>query len=412
MIKKKYAIVGAGGRAKMMFARPLVTELKDFAELVGICDTNLHRANLMNDECGGNIPVFSDFDEMIASSKPDAVIITTPDGIHHEYIIRTLEAGCDAISEKPMTVDAEKCRAILAAEQRTGKKVTVTFNRRFIPYVSRLKELLDSGAIGKIHSVHLEWFLDRKHGADYFRRWHRRMENSGGLLIHKATHHFDMINWLIDDEPEQLYAFGDLRFYGPNREQRGERCFTCMHKQSCELYFDITASEFTKQLYFDGESFDGYVRDRCVFGEDINIYDTMSLNVKYARGTYLSYSLTAYNPKEGWKASFIGSDGRIEAQESRSVESNEIHIYDRKGALSTVQVPRATGAHGGGDQRLRRMIFAGDVDDTLGQQAGSWAGAMSLMIGAAANVSISEGKKVVISELLGVRKESAVDGAS
>lgn len=409
MSRKKYVIVGAGGRAKTMFARPLVTELKHCAELVGICDTNVHRAKVMSDECGGNIPVYANFDDMIAFCKPDAVIVTTPDGIHHEYIIRALDAGCDAITEKPMTIDAEKCRAIFAAEQRTGRKVTVTFNRRFIPYVARLKELLSSGTIGDILGVHLEWFLDRRHGADYFRRWHRRMENSGGLLIHKATHHFDMINWLIDDEPEQLFAYGDLRFYGPNREQRGKRCLTCAHKQTCELYFDITAGEFTKKMYFDGESFDGYVRDQCVFGDTVNIYDTMSVNVKYVRGTALSYSLTAYNPLEGWKASFIGSDGRIEAQEyfsgpHRSERPDEIRVYDAKGGLETVQVPRAIGGHGGGDERLRRMIFARDTEDSLGQQAGSWAGAMSLMIGAAANVSIVENKPVKIRELLGVQE--------
>jgi hypothetical protein len=168
-------------------------------------------------------------------------------------------------------------------------------------------------------------------------------------------------------------------------------------------------------MYFEGEAHDGYVRDRCVFGEDINIYDTMSVNVKYTRGTYLSYSLTAYNPLEGWKASFIGSNGRIEAQEyfsgpHRGEQANEIRVYDRKGGLDTVQVPKAVGGHGGGDERLRRMIFARDVEDSLGQQAGSWAGAMSLMIGAAANVSIAESRPIEIRELLGVGKEGVAHG--
>ena len=116
---------------------------------------------------------------MLKEAKPDAVIVTTVDRYHHEYIIRALEAGCDAITEKPMTTDAEKCNQILEAEKRTGKKVIVTFNYRFVPYVTRIKEMLKAGVIGEILNIDFEWILDTRHGADYFRRWHRYIENSG-----------------------------------------------------------------------------------------------------------------------------------------------------------------------------------------------------------------------------------------
>src|SRR5947209_16897486 len=120
-----------------------------------------------------------------------------------------------------MTIDDEKVRAILSAEQRSGRTVVVTFNYRFVPYITRVKELLRSGAVGEVLGVDFEWFLDTRHGADYFRRWHRRKENSGGLLVHKATHHFDMVNWWIEDEPEIVHAFGQRRVYGPTRAERG-----------------------------------------------------------------------------------------------------------------------------------------------------------------------------------------------
>ena len=126
---------------------------------------------------------------MMKECAPDTVIVTTMDRYHHEYIIKALEYGCDAISEKPMTIDEEKCNAILAKEKETGKKVIITFNFRFMPNMIRVKELINEGAVGKILSVNFEYLLDTSHGADYFRRWHRRKENSGGLLIHKASHH-------------------------------------------------------------------------------------------------------------------------------------------------------------------------------------------------------------------------------
>lgn len=387
-----------------MYALPLTTELKDYADLVGVFDINSVRANYVSQQCGG-VSVYQNFDVMLKESKPDVVIVTTIDRFHHEYITRALDAGCDVITEKPMTIDAEKTRAIFEAEKRTGKKVIVTFNVRFDPYVSRIKELIRQGAVGEIYSMDLEWFLDTSHGADYFRRWHRYIKNSGSLLIHKASHHFDMINWWMDDDPEELYAFGNRRFYGPTRENRGERCLTCPYNKICEFFWDITSDTFTKKFYLDAEKEDQYFRDRCVFADDIDIYDTMSINIKYERGALLSYSLVAHSPYEGWKVSINGSDGRLEAENFQSGQranepESELRIYNRKGEVVTYHVPKRTGAHGGSDERLRRMIFVGDIPDPLGQHAGSWAGAMSCLIGAAANISIAEKKPVIIKDLL------------
>ena len=262
--------------------------------------------------------MFDDFDTMLERTRPDCVIVTTMDRYHHQYVIRALEAGCDAITEKPMTIDDEKCRAILGAEARSGRRVIVTFNYRFQPYVTRIKELLRAGVVGDVLSIDFEWLLDTRHGADYFRRWHRRKENSGGLLVHKATHHFDMVNWWIEDEPESVHAFGLRRFYGPTREERGERCSTCSYAQSCEFYVDYQSDSLMKSLYFDAEHEDGYYRDGCVFSDQIDIEDTMSVTARYVHGPLLTYSLIAYSPYEGWKASITGTGGRMEMQEFQS----------------------------------------------------------------------------------------------
>ncbi len=231
---KRYALAGASKRALEMYVAPIMARFSDNAQVVGVFDVNAERAAFLSREAGG-APAFDDFDDMIQSTRPDCVIVTTVDRYHHEYIIRSLDAGCDVITEKPMTIDDEKVRAVLAAEQRTGRHVTVTFNYRFMPYVTRVKELLRAGAIGQVLNVDFEWYLDRKHGADYFRRWHRRKENSGGLLVHKATHHFDMINWWLDDEAERVFALGQRRVYGPTRAERGERCSTCALRQDLRV---------------------------------------------------------------------------------------------------------------------------------------------------------------------------------
>jgi predicted dehydrogenase len=387
-----------------MYAEPIRNRFAASARVVGVFDSNPARAAYVARAC--DAPAFDDFEAMIRQTRPDCVIVVTMDGYHHEYIIRSLDAGCDVITEKPLTIDDEKCRAILAAERRSGRQVTVTFNYRFMPYVTRVKELLRGGAIGRPLSVDFEWYLDRQHGADYFRRWHRRKENSGGLLITKATHHFDMINWWLDDEAERVFALGQLQLYGPTRVERGERCSTCEFTRTCEFHVEYQADPFLKSFYFDAEQHDGYARDRCVFADEIDIEDTMNLVARYKGGAQLSYSLVAYSPYEGWRATLTGTTGRIELREdetglpSREIAST-ISVFGLQGDRTLVQVPRPEGDHGGGDERLLERLFSEhQFPDPLGHMAGAWAGAMSVLMGVAANKSIESGELVAIGDLL------------
>jgi predicted dehydrogenase len=401
-MKKKYVIAGASARAFITYALPMVERFKDSAELAGLYDPNIGRARYVSQACG-NIPVYQSFDEMLISTKPDIVIVTSVDAYHHEYIIKALEAGCDAIVEKPMTIDFSKAQAILDIEKRTGKKIIVTFNCRFIPYVARVKELMMSGIIGTVLNVDMEWMLDRIHGASYFRRWNRYLAKSGSLLIHKASHHFDMVNWWIGEDPAEVYAFGSLRVYGKAGTIRGRRCLDCVHAKTCEFYYDLMADEHSRKFYYDFEAYDNYIRDKCVFDEDIDIYDTMSVNVRYSGGAFLSYSLTAHSPYEGWKVSINGSKGRLEAQVCQSGQrggdpADEIRVYNQRGDILTYSIMKVTGMHNGGDDRMLDMLIGGYEEDPLGLVAGSWQGAMSCLIGASANISIAEKRPVIIAE--------------
>jgi predicted dehydrogenase len=402
---KTFAFAGASGRAIGMYARPIAQHFQDTACIVGVFDVNQHRARLLS-EHSTHPPVFADFDVMLRETRPDCVIVTTVDRYHHEYIIRALDAGCDAITEKPMTIDDEKCRAILEAEQRSGKRVTVTFNYRFAPYATKVKQLIRAGAVGNVLNVDFEWILDRRHGADYFRRWHRRMENSGGLLVHKSTHHFDLINWWLDDEPEHVFGVGSRQFYGPTRAERGERCSTCDYAGTCEFFVDLAQNPEMKALYFDAEGEDGYWRDGCVFSNKVDIYDTMSVVVRYARGAQLAYSLVAYSPYEGWRASVTGTGGRLELEEIESGPMSSgapqmILAYDSRGNVAEHTVNLAEGGHGGGDPLLLERLFgAKSLPDPLGHMAGSRAGALSILIGIGANKAIATGQSIQIADML------------
>ena len=419
---KKYVLVGTGSRGTAGYIRPLTEELSDCANLCAVCDKNEKRAYAALKYVNNTTAkVYTDFDLMLETEKPDVVIVTTKDCTHDEFIIKAMEFGCDVLSEKPLTTDEVKFNAIHECMKRTGKKVTTTFNCRFFPFYVKMKELLSSGVIGDVLSVHFEWLLDTSHGADYFRRWHRERKNSGSLLIHKSTHHFDLLNWFLDQDPVKVNAFGTRRFYGPTRENRSERCLTCPHKVSCEFYYDINKRPNDVALYKSVEDVDGYYRDKCVFSDEIDIEDSVSLNIKYSGGTVVSYSLTTHSPYEGPKFVFNGTKGRMEATTVYNIAEgkgkNEIKIYDRfsdvityefdtRGIVTETNAGFGTsrdilygGGHGGSDHIMRQMLIRGGFEDKLGQVADIKAAAMSIGIGIAANKSMKEDRAVYISEL-------------
>lgn len=417
-----------------MFAKDLLANYQDVARLTGMCDINPGRLSLARNELGVEIPTFTDFGDMLAAVPCDTVIVATQDAAHHEYIIAALGAGKDVITEKPMTTDGPKCKAILDAQERTGGSVTVAFNYRYAPYKTTIKQLIRDGIVGDIHSVEFRWFLDTVHGADYFRRWHRNKPNSGGLFVHKASHHFDLVNWWLDLEPQAVFAMGGRNFYtADGLAGHGERCLDCKITFDCPFYLDISKGRM-KALYADNEHHDGYHRDQCVFSETTDIEDTMSALVRYERGVQLTYALTAYAPFEGWKVVFNGSKGRLEAFEpeyfvvaedqtkfevrqsegvrrpvdwtsanalaGRDVESLQIKFYPLFGGMRTWEVPMHAGGHGGGDRLLRDHLFRPDAPDRYGHRANSRAGALAMLVGAAANRSMELGRLVRIEELL------------
>lgn len=405
---KKYVQVGCGSRGIAAYAVPMVKQYADCALLAGVYDINPKRAALVSELAEARVPVFDDFDKMLKELQPDTVIVTPKDCDHDDYIIRALKAGCNVISEKPLTTTFEKANAIRKAKAESDKELIVTFNLRFQPFFKRIKELIASGVLGDILSIHYEWMLDTRHGADYFRRWHRERVNSGSLLVHKSTHHFDLINWFLEDEPVAVNAFGTKRFYGPTREKRSERCLSCPYKKECDFYLDIHQGNLEK-LYLECEDADGYYRDRCVFSEEIDIEDSISLNVQYKGGAVMSYSLTAHSPYEGLNLVLNGTKGRMEIKRISSSEVNyreesrdSVKIYNRKGEEIFIHIPEGnTEGHGGADENLRDFLFRERGEDPLGQMADLRAGLMSIGIGMAANVSMAEKRQVLLSEFYG-----------
>lgn len=431
--RRRYAIVGMGGRAKM-YVDATARDYTDSAHLVAICDTShvrLRAYNRLLTEHYGlpAVPMYhaSAFDQMVIEARPDVVIVTTVDATHHHYINRAMELGCDVITEKPMTTDCEKTQAIFDTIRRTGRNLRVTFNYRYMPLATQVRALLAEGVIGTPLKVDFMWTLDVRHGADYFRRWHREKRYSGGLLVHKATHHFDLVNWWLGAYPQTVYAMGALSFYGAdNARKRGECYPYARYTDEPAARNDPFALRLDehwelKALYQDAEAETGYLRDQNVFGEGVTIEDNMGVLVRYRNGVLLTYSLVAFCPWEGFKLAITGTKGRLELDEveggttfiagqeetlrveqiNAQVSYTRLRIFPMWDAPYDVAVTQGDGGHGGGDEALLRDLFALDPPPDPYQRAASHIdGAASVLVGIAANVSIETGLPVQVDDLM------------
>jgi predicted dehydrogenase len=440
--QKRYAVVGTGARARM-YIEALAGPYP--GEIVAWCDPNGVRMTFYEEAlrlAGRRAPARyqpGQFDALLARERPDVVIVTSPDHTHPAYAAAALRAGCGVITEKPVATSTEGARLLADAARAAPGELVVTFNYRYAARNRELRRVIAEGAIGAVTSVHFEWMLDTVHGADYFRRWHREKGASGGLLVHKSSHHFDLVNWWIDDVPAEVYARGALRFYGDmNAKERGlgerpERSFGSRRPGADPFALDLAGDDRLRRLYLEAEAQDGYIRDRDVFSPGVTIEDNAAVLVSYASGAFLTYSLNAHSPWEGYRVSVNGNAGRAEltvvergqvrsaadggisgrpaidpmtADEPRSPDRDQVRpagerlvVQRHWEAAREVPLPAASGHHAGGDERLLDAIFRPGTPDPLGQRAGYVEGLRSAAVGLAANKSIATGQVVSIAEL-------------
>ncbi len=427
MGKKRYALVGVSNRGVYFFMNPILTTYSRYAELVALLDSDKTRMDWANRQADANIPTYlpNEFDKMIKDTQPDTIIVACRDGLHHEYVIKAFECGIDVICEKPLTIDEEKCSAIVAAKKKSKADIIVTFNYRYAPTATKIKELIEQGKVGKVVSVDLNWYLDTYHGSSYFQRWNRKREISGGLSVHKACHHFDLVHWWIGQSVEEVFAYGKLNFYGPkgvhnplSPEQIGDgrTCFTCDVRHKCKYYMRWMREEFRKgqigeklDEHLDPrQRYEGYTPRMCIYDPEIDIEDTYSAVIKYDGGAFLNYTLNASVPYEGYRLAINGTEGRIEYTEFHAPDrlsfpdpgEQPIIYIPLFGGREQIDVVNLGGGHGGGDPLILDELFIGpDELCPVKRQAGLEDGIEAVLTGVAVRKSVDEHRVISVTDM-------------
>lgn len=428
VMKKRYAICGVSGRALGMFAKPIWSTFAGTCEIVGLLDVDPMRFETYRSRFPEHADINTygeaEFDRMVDETRPDCIIVAGRDDTHARYIIAALERDLDVITEKPMVTTGEDCRRVMEAEKASKGKVTVTFNYRYGPVHTKIKEIVAGGRLGRITSVDLNWYLDTFHGSSYFKRWNRQRELSGGLSVHKSTHHFDLVNWWLGQKPVEVFAYGALNYYGAEGEanpkkEDGRFCGICDYTDQCGYYSrwnsrsknirvpddHLGSLEAVKNVF----PFSEYRPDRCIFDSDIQIEDTYTAAIRYNGGALLSYSVNFSLPYEGYRLAINGTKGRLETVEYHMpartpfpTPVQTIDYFPLFGSKETIHVVHREGGHGGGDPLLIEDLFLGeDLNRPYRILSGAEDGAYSVATGEAVWRSVKEHRPITIEEVLG-----------
>jgi predicted dehydrogenase len=371
---------------------------------------------------------------MLKEAKPDVLIAVGPDGTHCGHAVAGLEAGCDVIVEKPMVIDCEQVRRLQTAEKRSGRKVRVAFNYRYTPTHKTLKRMIQDGKLGRIVNVEFTYNLDTWHGSSYFYRWNRDRRVSGGLNIHKCCHHFDLINWFLDDAPVEVFSFGGLNYYGPDgvlrpRDGQGRPLSPADEKRRCPIFQKFYAGKWSPESNAIGTGWDTFElpmdvqyppeKPRYIYDDEIVIEDTYNAVVRYERGATMSYACNFCTPWEGYALGLNGTAGRVEivhrsdpdptGKTNPAPETGQIVFYPLFGGKEIIEVPPVAGGHGGADFRIQSDLIDGPCAESeeLRLVAGSRAGAHAVAIGEAVARSIRSHQPVSLPALLEGRPDAS-----
>ena len=413
--KKQVVVIGASYRGMHCFIKNIMAQHGNDYEIAGICDISFEKVMDLNDYLTSSFKAYTDVDKMLTDIKPDIAVIANIDCVHVDYLEKTLAAGVRTVVEKPLCIDAEQCKRVRSAAAANPDIEAVTaHNLRYCPFALKMKEVLDSGRIGEIRSINFTEMLDIDHGASYFHRWNRTMKASGGLLIHKSSHHFDLMNWFTGAYAEEVSAHGSLLAYGTDNcpfesSEIAANCHNCSKsKDECRYKSDL-GNGVRYQMHKRNLKHGYYTPDLCVFSPEIDIMDHIGVGITYTNGVHACYTLCAHSAVESMRIEIEGTIARLEyeiiynapANVSKSLgdsgeHASSLKIAEYGKAYEDIKIPKVKGGHGGADVLMCRDLFG---DSNSNAKASLEDGVQAVLIGVAANESMQQGKVVRVQDL-------------
>ena len=398
--KLRVAIIGTGSRGTGCFGK-ILSGRKD-VEIAALCDPNPVRMRGAAKILGITPNFYTTMEEMSQKETLDGVIITSPDAFHHDCAIAALNLGWNVLIDKPLATNVKDGKEIIELAKKVGKTVMIGFNLRHHAVLKRLKEIIDAGTLGKVFLAENREFYGG--GRTYMARWNRLFSMTGGLWIHKASHDFDIFNWLLGfPKPVRIASFAAVNALNPegipfeleNGIQPGPDCNSCHYKNICKDKWLLNESEL-EQWGPEAVKEDGYVKNLCIFTSEKDNHDNGLCILEYENNVKVSLFETFVGNKGDRRYTINGDKAIAEA----SLTERRITITPRWGGeITTIVLPAEEGGHGGADPELVDTfckILRGEASSTSTAEHGLLATAL----GQAAEMSRRQSRMVNLEEIL------------
>jgi predicted dehydrogenase len=355
MSQIKLGVIGYGRRIRHI--AKLACELCPDATVTAITDIRPDAVKAVLPEHGldaDRIRFFDDPDEMLDSVELDGVLVGTRCDLHTQMALKVMRRNLPLFLEKPIATSIEELASLREAFADYRSQVVVSFPLRVSSLVRTVREIVDSGKIGRID--HVQAYNNVPYGAVYFQDWYRDEAVTQGLFLQKATHDFDYINSLLNDVPTWITAMTSKQVFRGDKRP-GLQCRDCSEKKTC------LQSPFNPNTELDNDWIDPETR-MCAFGVDTGNEDSGSALIQYESGMHVSYSQNFVTRKSAAKrgATLVGYLGTIEFDWFTDTIKVIMHHSSR---VETIEMQSAGKAHGGGDTVLAENFIKVIRDDAL-----------------------------------------------
>ncbi len=389
MNKVGVAIIGASHRSTMLFE--FFKKFPSQGFITGIYDRVHSRSKYLLDKYALDAPkVYESLDQALADPETQAVFIGTTDCEHVNPSVAALNAGKHVYCEKPLDISLEACDEIIEAAKASEAVFYLGMNLRHSPVHETVYNIIQSGDVGKVLTIEAnEWYIG---GRTYFRRWNRLRQFGGGLWITKATHDFDILNWLAGAKPTRIYATSSLSYYKAKPEG-ATHCRICPIKMTCPDFYDIecpvnpTQDDMLKLT----EEVTGDPRDMCLYNSDKDTFDNGIAVVDYGNDIRATYTVNVVSARSTRQIRVLGTLGCIEAD----MEYGKVVVHKRydKHKIEHDLIEKMKSGHGGADDNILLDFLR--CARTSAKPRSSWAdGRISVKLGLAARESCDTGKAI------------------
>lgn len=414
------AIIGCGSRGANAYGRQMFKE-KDKFRVVALCDivesalkTAATELEIENENC------FTSEDAFFAKKRADVLVIATQDRDHVWMCVKGMQLGYDVLLEKPISPEKEELYALLEAQKKYNKKVLVCHVLRYAPAFVKIKEFLDSGAIGKLVRMEAVENVAYWHQAHSFVRgnW-RREQDTSPMIMQKCCHDLDLIQYYVGSRCESVYSVGELSFFNRENQPDGaaDRCADCEYILTCpysaeRLYVQrFKANSCSQSWPYDvvdssrpitekslRAAYEKGPYGRCVFACDNDVVDNQTVDMYFENGVKATLTMTAFTYYQGRRYVFHGTYGELELDEQThtirlSVYGRENEIFDTREIIK--QYMQDNFGHGGGDYCLVQSFYKVLSEETP-IQTGLEASIESHLIAVAAEQSRKNGEIVKV----------------